>query len=305
MRPTFGSLPSFLLTLTLALALAGCPTRRTEPHDLPDTGVISFDTGPDAVSFRTDTGPLPDAGTALEDTVIYAHSPKVLFSFSPFTNTVTEIGPFTLPSGEAAPDMVDLAVNADGVVYTTSATSLFRVDPETARATLIREFDVAEREQFYALSFLTPGTLGSTEVLLGATNMGVYYEINPTNGAVRALGTYPDGWLSSGDVVSVDGATYATIRRATDNEYDTLARITFDDAGRSQITVIGPIRGGGQSFRQIFGLGYWGRNVYGFSNSGQLIEIDRNTGAGRLATTETGTDRFWGAGVTTRAPVVY
>ena len=54
----------------------------------------------------------------------------------------------------------------------------------------------------------------------------------------------------------------------------------------------------------LIGLGYWGRSVYGFSNSGQLIEIDRTTGAGRLATTMTGTDRFWGAGVTTQAPVL-
>jgi hypothetical protein len=101
----------------------------------------------------------------------------------------------------------------------------------------------------------------------------------------------------------VEGATYATIRRA-DDRVDTLAQITFDAGGASSIRVIGPIRGGGMDFRQIFGLGYWGRSVYGFSNSGQLIEIDRTTGAGRLATTMTGTDRFWGAGVTTRAPVL-
>ncbi len=288
--------------LVLALASTSCVTRG--PSSVPDAGSVTYDGGPDAAALRYDTGPLPDAGTPLEDTVIYAHSPKVLFSFSPFTNTVTEVGRFTLPGGGNAPDMVDLAVNAAGDVYTTSADALFSVDPATAIATRIRVFDVAEREQFYALSFLAPGTLGSTEVLLGATNMGAYYEIDPRTGDVRHLGDYPDGWLSSGDVVSVEGATYATIRRADDTEYDTLAQITFDTAGRSTIRVIGPIRGGGLNFRQIFGLGYWGRSVYGFSNSGQLIEIDRATGAGRLATTDTGTDRFWGAGVTTRAPVL-
>ena len=164
-------------------------------------------------------------------------------------------------------------------------------------------FDVAMGEQFYALTFLAPGELRPTETLVGATNMGVYYEIDPRDASVRRLGSYPDGWLSSGDLVSVEGATYATIRRA-DDRVDTLAQITFDAGGASSIRVIGPIRGGGMDFRQIFGLGYWGRSVYGFSNSGQLIEIDRTTGAGRLATTMTGTDRFWGAGVTTRAPVL-
>jgi len=77
-----------------------------------------------------------------------------------------------------------------------------------------------------------------------------------------------------------------------DDMVDTLAQISFDGTGRSTIRVIGQIRGGGMDFRQIFGLGYWGRSVYGFSNSGQLIEIDRATGAGRLATTMTGRCRM-------------
>jgi hypothetical protein len=269
---TFERLPRLGATFAL-LVLPACTTRG--PVDVPDVG--SFDAGPDAAAIRYDTGPLPDSGTPLEDTLIYAHSPDTLYSFSAMTNTVTEIGPFTEPDGSNAPDMVDLAVNAEGAVFTASSMGLYSVDPTTARATEIALFDVAMGEQFYALTFLTAGELRPTETLIGATNMGVYYEIDPTDASVTRLGSYPDGWLSSGDLVSVEGATYATI---------------------------GPIRGGGTDFRQIFGLGYWGRSVYGFSNSGQLIEIDRTTGAGRLATTMTGTDRFWGAGVTTQAPVL-
>jgi hypothetical protein len=295
---TFERLPRLGATFAL-LVLPACTTRG--PVDVPDVG--SFDAGPDAAAIRYDTGPLPDSGTPLEDTLIYAHSPDTLYSFSAMTNTVTEIGPFTEPDGSNAPDMVDLAVNAEGAVFTASSMGLYSVDPTTARATEIALFDVAMGEQFYALTFLTAGELRPTETLIGATNMGVYYEIDPTDASVTRLGSYPDGWLSSGDLVSVEGATYATIRRA-DDMVDTLAQITFDASGSSSIRVIGPIRGGGTDFRQIFGLGYWGRSVYGFSNSGQLIEIDRTTGAGRLATTMTGTDRFWGAGVTTQAPVL-
>jgi hypothetical protein len=289
-----------LACATICLAVAGCT--RGESIDLPDAQ--GLDAGPDSNLFvRPDTGPLPDSGTPLEDTLIYAHSPNTLFSFSAMTNTVTEIARFTEPDGSSAPDMLDLAVNAAGQVFTSSATALWSVDPTTARVTEIGTFDVAMGEQFYALTFLAPGELGAGETLLGATNMGVYYEIDPATARVRRLGSYPDGWLSSGDVVSVEGATFATIRRM-DDTVDTLAQITFDASGRSTIRVIGAIRGDGMDFRQIFGLGYWGRSVYGFSNSGQLIEIDRATGAGRLATTMTGTRRFWGAGVTTRAPVL-
>jgi hypothetical protein len=293
-------LGSLLVGSLVASPLAGCTTRGNV--DIPDAA--PDDTGPDSNLFvRPDTGPLPDSGTPLEDTLIYAHSPDTLYSFSAMTNTVTEIGMFQEMDGTNAPDMVDLAVNAAGEVYTSSPMGLWSVDPMTARVTEIGTFDVAMGEQFYALTFLAPGELGSRETLIGATNMGDYYEIDPTDASVRRLGSYPDGWLSSGDLVSVEGATYATIRRM-DDMVDTLAQITFDDAGRSTIRVIGQIRGGGMDFRQIFGLGYWGRSVYGFSNSGQLIEIDRATGAGRLATTMTGTSRFWGAGVTTRAPVL-
>jgi hypothetical protein len=292
---------SSFLAILVALCAPACTTRGTT--ELPDVAVAGLDGGPDAAALRYDTGPLPDSGAPLEDTLIYAHSPDTLYSFSAMTNAVTEVGRFTEPDGTNAPDMVDLAVDAEGAVLTASSMALWAVDPATARATEIGTFDVAMGEQFYALTFLAPGELRPTETLVGATNMGVYYEIDPRDASVRRLGSYPDGWLSSGDLVSVEGATYATIRRA-DDRVDTLAQITFDAGGASSIRVIGPIRGGGMDFQQIFGLGYWGRSVYGFSNSGQLIEIDRTTGAGRLATTMTGTDRFWGAGVTTRAPVL-
>ena len=118
------------------------------------------------------------------------------------------------------------------------------------------------------------------------------------------LGSYPDGWLSSGDLVSIEGlGTYATIKHAGD-AHDTLAHITFGTSS-STIRVIGPIVEGSTDYTMIFGLGYWGRALYGFSDAGELIEINRDTGAGRLVSDSTGADQFWGAGVTTRAPVVF
>lgn len=42
--------------------------------------------------------------------------------------------------------------------------------------------------------------------------------------------------------------------------------------------------------------------VYGFTDGTQFILIDPKTGKGKLATT--GTTRWWGAGVTTSAPVI-
>jgi len=86
---------------------------------------------------------------------------------------------------------------------------------------------------------------------------------------------------------------------------DVLVRIIFASDGSSAVTVIGPVQSGSRDFTELFGLAFWGRAMYGFSNAGELVEIDRETGAGSLATTATGTGSFWGAGVTTRAPILF
>lgn len=297
--------PRFALAC-LALVLGSCGTRTPLidaailPGDgstgLPDAG---WDGGP-----GFDAGPPVDAGPRLDDVLIYAHSRDTLYTFSPYTNTVNEIGVFRFADGTPAGFMLDLAVDSEGAVYTSSDTSLFAVDPMTAIVTEVGEFDLGS-EQLFALSFLTPSeSPDGTETLVGATNEGVYYAVNRTNATTQMLGTYPDGWSSSGDIVSVDGlGTFATLRRA-DYPGDVLARIIFARDGSSSVTVIGPIRDGSTDFRQIFGLGYWGRDVFGFNNAGQLLRIDRMTGAAEVVTDSTGASQFWGAGVTTQAPVL-
>ena len=83
-----------------------------------------------------------------------------------------------------------------------------------------------------------------------------------------------------------------------------LARIIFSSDGTSTVTVIGATRSATEDFRSLFGLGYWGRDLFGFTNSGQLLRIDRMTGTSEVVSTTTGTSQFWGAGVTTIVPVL-
>lgn len=240
----------------------------------------------------------------MEDVLIYAHSPDTLYTFSPFSNTVEEVGAFTTPDGDVV-EMLDLAVDSEGVVLTSSQDRLWRVDPETAEVTEIGEFDLRD-EQLFALSFLTPSeSPDGTEMLVGATNEGAYYEVDRDSAATWLLGQYPEGWASSGDIVSIEGlGTFATLKRM-DFSSDVLARILFASDGSSTVTVVGAIRKAPDDFRQIFGLGFWGRDMFGFSNAGQLIRIDPHTGRGEVVTADTGANRFWGAGVTTRAPVLF
>lgn len=291
----------------LALALTPACTVRSRPIALDDTGPATDDTGSglDAGMMGfPDLGPLPDTGGELARVRIFAHSNDTLYSFSPYTNTVQTIGVFHQTGGGTLPNMLDLAVDSMGNIFTSSNASLWSVDPMTAQVTEVAAFDVTG-EAFNALTFLARGELhADREALVGATNAGNYYEIDPTTAHASFLGQYPNGWLSSGDIVSVEGlGTYATVKQSGDT-HDTLVQITFSASGSSSMRVIGPIVEGGTEYRQIFGLGYWGLNVYGFSNAGQLIEINRDTGAGHLATTMTGASSFWGAGVTTVVPHV-
>ncbi|MBZ0118091.1 MAG: hypothetical protein K8H88_13895 [Sandaracinaceae bacterium] len=291
-------------TLLFAFTLA-C-TSGTRPIDrdaqLADASAPP-DAGSDAGTF--DAGPPGDGGPRLDDVLIYAHSRDTLYTFSAYTGTVTEIGRFTLPNGSDAPFMVDLAVNAAGDVYTSSDTSLYRVDPTTARATLVGDFRIGS-ERLFALTFLSAGEYrADREALIGATNAGTYYEVDPRDASTTELGQYPDGWSSSGDLVSIEGlGTFATLRR-TDFPADVLGRILFASDGSSTVVVVGPVTDGTTDFTEIFGLGYWGRALYGFSNDGQLIEIDRMTGRGTAVPVSTGASQFWGAGVTTQAPILF
>ena len=270
--------------------------------DLPPE--VLPDVPPDAPPDRPDVA---DDGPDISSVLIYAHSRNTLYTFSPYTLTVTEIGVFTLPDGTPAPYMLDLAVNEAGDVYTSSDTSLYRCDPATARVTLVGDFGLTD-EELYALTFLPEGVLRSDrEAMIGATNSGAYYEVNVETAEATYLGQYPDGWLSSGDIVSIVGlGTYATLKRYDYPSSDMLAEMTFRGDGSVAARIIGAIDNpGGEQFRELFGLGYWGRSLYGFSNSGQLVEIDRDTAEGTLVTTATGTSQFWGAGVTTVAPVIF
>jgi len=302
------------IVIAWVMLTSGCPTVGTPSGDgdadqEPDGDARADADHEDDADAAGDARPDVDFDVPpiLETVLIYAHSRDTLYAFSPYTNSVDEIGPFTLAGGNPAPYMLDLAIDGEGEVYTSSDTSLFRVDPETAHVIEIGEFGLGE-EQLYALTFLPPGVYASDrETLIGATNEGAYYSVDVSNAQPRYLGTYPDGWQSSGDIVSIAGlGTFATVKRVEQPDSpDVLVQMTFGEDGSTQARVLGSVVEGERPYRQIFGLGYWGRALYGFTNTGELVEIDRESGAGRLVSETTGAEQFWGAGVTTVVPVVY
>jgi hypothetical protein len=105
-------------------------------------------------------------------------------------------------------------------------------------------------------------------------------------------GAYGGQMISSGDIVSVVGfGTVATVKNGSENDY--LARI---DEATGAGTIIGAT-----NYTDIWGIGFWRNQVYGFVATNQFVLIDVNTGAANFVSL--GPENWAGAGVTTRAPI--
>jgi hypothetical protein len=133
-------------------------------------------------------------------------------------------------------------------------------------------------------------------------------------------------WELSGDVVFLANngkpVGYATVRDCPNppstsgcNPVNTLIEIDVTKLGaattgsvtksvRGQIVQRSGCNDGTQGdYGNMYGIAAWNDKVYGFSRTGNLVDIDVKDGSGCLAQAYA-TDKFSGAGVTTLAPVV-
>lgn len=259
---------------------------------------------PDArVDARTPDAPPGDADEELPSEV-YAHAGKTLYVIDTQTLTPTRIGDFT---NLATQSMLDLAVDRDGRMIGITRDKIFQVDSATAACTFLADFGAVRG--FTSLSFVpaNPANPDGPEVLIAANDAGAVYRIDIAGVTATAVevGSYgmqggtPIG--SSGDIVSVRGfGTVATVNVGTGPDF--LARL--DPMNGWRATIVGT----GTGFDNIFGLGFWEGKLYGFvddgfdANSGKFIDISPTTGAGTLISQ--GAVRWFGAGVTTSAPII-
>lgn len=237
-----------------------------------------------------DVPPLPD-GFELGKSVVYAHGATDLYEVDPESLAVTKVADFVWP-GEAD-KMTDLALDQSGRMVGVSRTHVYAVDPKTGACSVLSE--LPEGAYAVGLSFIARES-GAPEMLVGIDKAdGRVYRIDPQSGATAEIGTFGNGLLASGDIVSVKGlGTVATVIDG-ESENDFLARV---DVSTGKATVIGDT-----GYRSIFGLGYWKDKLYAFTSGGEFLLLDVATGAGTLVEADTGV-AWWGAGVTTSAPVI-
>lgn len=245
--------------------------------DTDDSDAASPDTLPD------DTDVVPVASAP-----IYAQTRDTLFTVDPQTGAVTEVAKFTT-GGNALDGVEDIAIDAQGRLFggdrgakSGGPYTLYRIDPTSAVATPVCTVTVEPT----ALTFTSSG-------LLVAAGAGLLTTIDVDGGCDMEVLFQKAGWDTSGDVVGLpDGLLYWTIRGTNSDVLVTVDPVT------KQEHVIGDI-----GFERLYGVGYdqgQGR-LYGFSATGDVIEINSSTGAGSLLTQDA-SRAWWGA---TTNPVVW
>lgn len=273
-----------LALVTIALAAAcGAPTPGDDDDD-PGGG----DAGTDG------SGGNADADLVSENADVYAHTATTLYRVDPDTLAITQIGPFT---GDAQGDaMTDIAINGDGEMFGISYTTVYRIDTQTAVTT--RAGSGTLPEMFNGLSFVPSneafGFEGPDVLIAGRNADGAIFRIDPATGVPTQIGDMGPQFATSGDIVAVRG--FGIVATSSGGALtDALVRLAPN-------TFAATVIGSGTGFYRIWGVGFWRGKVFGFTDAGEFVTIDTTTGAGTLV--EGSGPAWWGAAVTTRAPVI-
>lgn len=227
-----------------------------------------------------------------EQVFVYAHTASALYRVDPDTLAISEVGAFVF-SG-ARDDITDIAIDKANVMIGISFDSVYRIDPNNAQTTRLSSGLSGE---FNGLSFVPASAIGGAgdDVLVATRNSdGKVFRIDPATGTTTAIGDM-GGFASSGDLVSVE--QLGTLQTADNGLFgpDRLVRLAPTSFAATPI-------GNDIGFSSIWGLAFWKNRLFGFTNGGEFITIDLTTGVGTLV--QSGGPEWWGAAVTTRAPVV-
>lgn len=268
-----------MASIALVIAAVGCATSSSDAFD------PNAPSGDGGAGFASEAGP-PDPSGAGE---VFGHSDSVLYRVDTISRSVTEVGPFN-----GCSSVNDIALDETSSIYASTGTELFYVETNTGNCTRISTGTFPN-----SLSFVPAGTVEPDREALVGFQGGDYVKIDPRSGVVTKIGAIGGGLESSGDVVSAKGGkTFVTVRGKGCTDSDCL--IEIDPATGALTKNWGPI---GKT--QVFGLAFWGGELYAFTNAGELVLVTLDTGvleAKPVAITNAPTT-FRGAGSTTSAPV--
>jgi hypothetical protein len=261
--------------ISLVLVVAGSCGPSVE--DVGDPDAVAPPPPEDAAPADARIAP-PDV--AVPAVTMWVHTADTLYRMDDATLSLTLIGLFGTPASDG---ITDLAVAPDGTLYGISETKLYVIDDTTGVATYIADVPGLSN---VGLTFLPDGTLLATDQAGGVRS------VNTTTGQVTEIGVFGGGYATAGDLVAVvDGTLYAISDEGPVGDEFTNNWLLTVDPTTGMASPVGQIGFGG-----VFGAAYANGHVYAFTRDGDVIEIDRVTGAGSLRRSYP--VAFWGAGVT-------
>lgn len=239
---------------------------------------------------------------------MFGHSATTLWRLEPVSKQVSVVGEFDcLGELTGTSGMADIAVDENDAMVGVAQLGL-----ADGMLVSINQFDAGctelSRGKFpNSLTYVPAGVLDSEREALVGYSLADYTRIDPVSGETTVIGSLnPNStgelWKSSGDIVSlVGGKTYLTVvPRLADASHADDTLVEVDPVTGKALRVVART-----GLPRLWGLGFWAGTAYLFSANGSLTAVDVSSGAltpvpvpGAPADLE-----FWGAGVTTRAPV--
>lgn len=287
---------AFVVAPALVAACSSEPRSGFDDGTPADDGGVAEGGAQEAGGFAPGTPDGSNVPTKDPPREVYGHSRDTLYRLDPETSAVTLIGKL-----EGCGNLIDLAINQDGAVFGASSEAFYAIDKGTGRCE-----ELGRGTYPTSLSFVPDGTFGAGEALVGYEE-GVYVRIDTKTGAKTSVGDLGGDLVSSGDIVSVkDGPTFLTVkpargapRNAPCSESDCLVEV---DPKTGRMLKNWKETG----YKSVFGLAFWGGDVYGFTSQGEIFKVTLGGGLKTMAIAVPGapTDlQFWGAGSSTLAPI--
>lgn len=241
--------------------------------DIEENSVFAEDTAapepnPDADPNESEDELDPDE-VATEQ--IYVQTKSSLYSWS--TENGLEFISYFLDWDNDTPSITDIAIDMQGRMFAVASDRLYQVNPNNADLSYIADLD----ERLYGLAFTSDGRL------FGAGN-GLYI-VNTTTGALTPFSVDTD-YETSGDIVGLpDGRLYWTVTGVNPSAGDDLVIVDPNNGNTAYRGCIGHV--------DLWGVGYYDGQLFGFSNDGTMAVIDPFSGAASSQTILDG--EWWGA----------
>ncbi len=263
----------------------GCSCVAVEESSLSSTPASNDPTSNDD---PTSNAPISNDPTPNEGPVVYVQSPYALYSLSAADADLKLIGYFDVDA-----TITDIAVSFSGDIVGVSYDGLYEIDKNTGAARLINTLSFVDEDGTGNFNTLVGLTYLPDGRLIGGDRQGFLYDIDQQSGVLTQNQTLNDGYSTGGDLIAVsDGTVYLFADAGPLGNEGTNNALLKIDLTTGDMTAVGSI-----GFDSVYGCAYLDGAVIAFTNNGDVIKVNRDTGEGILIRHHENI-QFYGAGVT-------